>query len=247
MNTMTDLHDAVIEVAVSRVLPKIMAVSAILFGLLPIMWSPATQAGADVMKRIATPMIGGVITSAFLNLLIYPVIYVIWKKRGLKEQEEEEVPFLPPALVPSREGGQRLFKWIAPIIGLGAIFYAGQFAWHKLRPTQISGAPLLTQNVNDLTANLIAPEGQLGQGNNELLIEFRNRNGQLVDVGNVKFDLNMNMPGMQMSSGGTIERTNTPGRYRAKIKADMAGDWNARISFDGPHGHGQQSFSITAK
>jgi Cu(I)/Ag(I) efflux system membrane protein CusA/SilA len=85
MNTMRDLHDAVIEGAVSRVRPKIMAVSAILFGLLPIMWSPAMQAGADVMKRIATPMIGGVITSAFLNLLIYPVIYVIWKKRGLKE------------------------------------------------------------------------------------------------------------------------------------------------------------------
>src|SRR5437868_72761 len=53
MNTMRDLHDAVIEGAVSRVRPKIMAVSAILFGLLPIMWSPATQAGADVMKRIA--------------------------------------------------------------------------------------------------------------------------------------------------------------------------------------------------
>src|SRR5207247_7492038 len=70
MNNMKDLHDAVIEGAVSRVRPKIMAVSAILFGLLPIMWSPAMQAGADVMKRIATPMIGGVVSSAILNLLI---------------------------------------------------------------------------------------------------------------------------------------------------------------------------------
>src|SRR5881398_2109146 len=101
MRNMRDFHDAVIEGAVSRVRPKIMAVSAILFGLLPIMWSPATQAGADVMKRIATPMIGGVITSAFLNLLIYPVIYIMWKNRGLKEQEEEETPLVPPALVPS--------------------------------------------------------------------------------------------------------------------------------------------------
>ena len=247
MNTMRDLHDAVIEGAVSRVRPKIMAVSAILFGLLPIMWSPAMQAGADVMKRIATPMIGGVITSAFLNLLIYPVIYVIWKKRGLKEQEEEEAPFLPPALVPSPEGRQRLFKWIALIIGLIAIFYAGQFALQKLRPTQISGAPFLTQNVNDLTVKFVAREGQLRQGDNEVLIEFRDRNGQLVDVGNVKFDLDMNMPGMQMHSGGSIERTNTPGRYRAKFKIDMSGDWNAKISFDGPHGQGQQGFSITAR
>src|SRR5881296_1769645 len=62
MNNTRDLHDAVIEGAVGRVRPKIMTVCAILFGLLPIMWSPATQAGADVMKRIATPMIGGVVT-----------------------------------------------------------------------------------------------------------------------------------------------------------------------------------------
>ncbi len=248
MNTMRDLHDAVTEGAVSRVRPKIMAVSAILFGLLPIMWSPAMQAGADVMKRIATPMIGGVITSAFLNLLIYPVIYIIWRRRELPEKAEEEAaPFLPPALVVSRENRQRVFKWIALIIGVIAIFYAGQFAWQKLRPTKISGAPFITQNVNDLTANFIAPAGALRRDNNEVMIEFRDRNGQLVDVGNVKFDLDMNMPGMQMHSGGNIERTKTPGRYRAKIKIDMSGDWNAKISFDGPHGQGQQSFSITAK
>src|SRR5438477_12208949 len=64
MNNMKDLHDAVIEGAGSRVRPKIMAVSAILFGWLPIMWSTATQACADVMRRIATPMLGDVITPA---------------------------------------------------------------------------------------------------------------------------------------------------------------------------------------
>src|SRR5205823_14821440 len=127
------------------------------------------------MKRIATPMIGGVITSAFLNLLIYPVIYVIWNKRGLKEQEEEEAPFLPPDIVPSREGRERLFKWIALVVGIIVIFYAGQFAWQKLRPTQISVAPFLTQNVNDLTATFIARKGALRQGNNDVLIEFRDR------------------------------------------------------------------------
>ncbi len=248
MNNMHDLHDAVIEGAVGRVRPKIMTVCAILFGLLPIMWSPVTQAGADVMKRIATPMIGGIVTSAILELLIYPVVYVIWRRRELPDKTEEEpAPLLPPALVVSRQNRQRLFKWIALIIGMVAIFYASQFAWHKLRPTQISGAPFLTQNVNDLTVNFIAREGQLRQGNNELLIEFRDRNGQLVDVGNVKFDIDMNMPGMQMHSSGTIERTNTPGRYRAKIKIDMSGDWTAKFSFDGPHGRGQQTFSITAK
>jgi Cu(I)/Ag(I) efflux system membrane protein CusA/SilA len=90
MNSMRDLHDAVLEGAVQRIRPKIMTVCAILFGLLPIMWSPATQTGADVMKRIATPMIGGVVTSAILELLLYPVIYVLWRRRELPDQSEDE-------------------------------------------------------------------------------------------------------------------------------------------------------------
>ena len=51
------------------------------------MWSPAAQTGADVMKRIATPMIGGVVTSAILELLLYPVIYVLWRRRFLPEEK----------------------------------------------------------------------------------------------------------------------------------------------------------------
>jgi Cu(I)/Ag(I) efflux system membrane protein CusA/SilA len=89
MKSMVDLHAAIHEGAVQRLRPKIMTACAILFGLLPIMWSPITQTGADLMKRIATPMVGGVVTSALLELLVYPVIFLIWKKRGLQEKEEE--------------------------------------------------------------------------------------------------------------------------------------------------------------
>jgi copper/silver efflux system protein len=92
MNTVHDLHDAVMEGAVQRIRPKIMTVCAILFGLLPIMWSPTLQAGADVMKRIAAPMIGGIVTSGVLELLIYPAIYVIWRRRGLPESTEATFP-----------------------------------------------------------------------------------------------------------------------------------------------------------
>jgi len=99
---MRDLHDAVLEGAVQRIRPKIMTVCAILFGLLPIMWSPALQAGADVMKRIAAPMIGGEVTSAILELSIYPVIHVIWRKRELPDQFEVKAPVIPPALIPSK-------------------------------------------------------------------------------------------------------------------------------------------------
>src|SRR5881392_1536635 len=121
MRNMRDLHDAVIEGAVGRVRPKIMTVCAILFGLLPIMWSPVMQAGADVMKRIATPMIGGVVTSAILELLIYPVIYVIWRRRELPDKTEKAAPFVPPELVPLRQMRSRMrsgLKWIALVIAM---------------------------------------------------------------------------------------------------------------------------------
>ena len=99
MNTMADLRAAVKEGAVQRIRPKIMTVSAILFGLLPILWSPVTQAGADVMKRIATPMIGGVVTSAILELMIYPVIFVIWRGRKLKEDEQPNTEWAAVAAI----------------------------------------------------------------------------------------------------------------------------------------------------
>jgi Cu(I)/Ag(I) efflux system membrane protein CusA/SilA len=85
MNTMADLHAAVIEGAVKRIRPQVMTVCAILFGLVPIMWSPVTESGADVMKRIAAPMIGGAITTGIIGLLLYPVIFVLWRKRDLKK------------------------------------------------------------------------------------------------------------------------------------------------------------------
>lgn len=77
MNSLADLQEAVEDGAVKRIRPKMMTVMAILLGLLPIMWGHG--AGADTMKRIAAPMIGGVITSFMLELLIYPVIFTIWK------------------------------------------------------------------------------------------------------------------------------------------------------------------------
>ena len=94
MNSANDLLASIKEGAVERIRPKIMTVCAILFGLLPIMWSPVTQAGADVTKRIATPMVGGVITSAVLELLIYPVLFFLWKVRLLSRRKQGKYP--PP-------------------------------------------------------------------------------------------------------------------------------------------------------
>ncbi len=87
MRNTKDLHDAVMEGAVHRVRPKLMTVMALFMGLIPIMWS--TGAGADVMKRIAAPMIGGLFTSFLLELLIYPVIFYIWKEKELLTTQQE--------------------------------------------------------------------------------------------------------------------------------------------------------------
>ena len=84
LSTPGGLDEAIIHGAVKRVRPKMMTVMAAMAGLLPIMW--ATSAGADVMKRIAAPMIGGLATSFVLELLVYPAIYKLWKQRTeLKE------------------------------------------------------------------------------------------------------------------------------------------------------------------
>jgi Cu(I)/Ag(I) efflux system membrane protein CusA/SilA len=78
LNTEQDLRDAIEHGAVMRVRPKHMTILANLLGLLPIMW--ATGTGSEVAKRIAAPMVGGVATSYLLELLIYPAIYLLWKR-----------------------------------------------------------------------------------------------------------------------------------------------------------------------
>ncbi len=82
LHTKGDLVQAIHHGAVKRIRPKIMTISVIIAGLLPIMWSHG--AGADVMKRIAAPMVGGVVTSGMMELLVYPVIFFIWRARKLK-------------------------------------------------------------------------------------------------------------------------------------------------------------------
>jgi len=84
MLTRGDLVQAIHHGAVKRIRPKVMTIAVIIAGLVPIMWSHG--AGADVMKRIAAPMIGGVVTSGVMELLVFPVIYFMW--RGMKLQKE---------------------------------------------------------------------------------------------------------------------------------------------------------------
>jgi Cu(I)/Ag(I) efflux system membrane protein CusA/SilA len=85
LRTRGDLIEAIIHGAVKRVRPKAMTVFAAMMGLLPIMWSIGT--GADLMKRIAAPMVGGLVTSFLMELLVYPAVYYLWKKKEVSDEE----------------------------------------------------------------------------------------------------------------------------------------------------------------
>ena len=96
MSTFSDLREAVDHGAVQRIRPKTMAVVTTFIALVPILWSSGT--GADVMRRIAAPMVGGLFTSFMGELIVFPAIYFVWRGIGLKhtplfeseEQTDEE-------------------------------------------------------------------------------------------------------------------------------------------------------------
>jgi Cu(I)/Ag(I) efflux system membrane protein CusA/SilA len=95
MRTRHDLQEAIIHGAVKRIRPKAMTVAAAMMGLMPIMWSLGT--GADMMKRVVAPMVGGLATSFILELLVYPPIYEMWKWRSEMKKG---------AVVPALDGAQ---------------------------------------------------------------------------------------------------------------------------------------------
>jgi Cu(I)/Ag(I) efflux system membrane protein CusA/SilA len=90
MRSREDLEAAILHGAVKRVRPKVMTVACAFFGLVPIMFS--TGAGADVMKRIAAPMIGGLFTSFLMELLVYPAVYLLWRWHTEVKKASQAVP-----------------------------------------------------------------------------------------------------------------------------------------------------------
>jgi Cu(I)/Ag(I) efflux system membrane protein CusA/SilA len=78
-----DLREAIVEGAAQRLRPKLMTVATMIIGLVPVLWSTGT--GADVMKRVAAPMVGGLVTSFLLELTVYPAVFAIWKGRALRQ------------------------------------------------------------------------------------------------------------------------------------------------------------------
>jgi Cu(I)/Ag(I) efflux system membrane protein CusA/SilA len=106
MLTKGDLVQAIHHGAVQRIRPKVMTIAVIIAGLLPIMWSHG--AGSDVMKRIAAPMVGGVVTSGIMELLVYPVIFYIWRGWRLAKNSAATLPDEPEIDTPSAAHSQEV-------------------------------------------------------------------------------------------------------------------------------------------
>jgi Cu(I)/Ag(I) efflux system membrane protein CusA/SilA len=97
LRTRHDLRETIVDGAARRLRPKLMTVATMIIGLLPVLWS--TGSGADVMKRIAAPMVGGLVTSFLLELAVYPAIFAIWKGKGLADgNASHESGGEPPAV-----------------------------------------------------------------------------------------------------------------------------------------------------
>ena len=104
-----------------------------------------------------------------------------------------------------------------------------------------------SNSINDLTVRVSDHNGHLRQGDNETTIQFRDAKARLVDVGTVNLQIDSNMPDTKIHRDVLVERTATRGLYRATIQVDTSGDWNMKISYDGPHGRGETTFPVPAE
>ena len=102
---------------------------------------------------------------------------------------------------------------------------------------------------NNLTVSLATSDGVLKRGNTEFTVQFADAAGKPVDVGAVALTFHMPQMGTMhaMNDPATFTTTDTPGVYRGKANLEMAGEWQAQITYEGPKGRGQASFPVTAQ
>jgi Cu(I)/Ag(I) efflux system membrane protein CusA/SilA len=226
--TRKSLEEAVIEGALLRLRPKVMTVSTVVAGLLPIMWS--TRLGAEVMKPIAAPVLGGMLSSLAHVLLVTPVIFFWLRARTLKPEAARARP------------GRR---WIIAIVVTLVIVLAAALVLRRLPGRGATASEPTIQRVQsgELIVLLRSGGGSLHQGHNVFTLEFRSRStNALVDVRDVHLSGAMTMPGMAMSGGIEVQRLG-PGRYHAVGDFGMSGAWRFSLEWNGPAGAGSVSFN----
>ena len=240
------LAGAVMEGALLRLRPKVMTVSTVVAGLLPLMWS--TRVGAEVMKPLATPVLGGMISSLAHVLIVTPVIFY-WLRARRLPPEDEPVPSAGTK-TPSRS---RVV--VGATVAALAIAAAGT-VWYLARTPDrrpgtaeaVPGSVVHRGRSGALDVLVTSETGALALGRSVFFIEFRRSDtSTLVDVGTVAVTGTMSMPGMLMSAGITAVPTGTPGRYRATGEFGMAGAWRMSLEWRGQDGGGSMAFEGTVR
>jgi Cu(I)/Ag(I) efflux system membrane protein CusA/SilA len=235
--TSAALKDAVLEGALLRLRPKVMTVSTVVAGLLPIMWS--TRTGAEVMKPLAAPVLGGMVSSLVHVLIVTPVIFFWLRERrlGLKH----DTLALSEPTVPGRRAA------LIGVVSVVSIVLTVGMTWRHVVGLTDAGHEtaivVKTVRAGDLDIALLSPSGALREGRNSFTIEFR-RTGTttLVDAGTVRASANMTMAGMAMSGGLEVSPTKVEGRYAATGTFPMGGAWQMAIDWNGPAGQGSVRF-----
>jgi Cu(I)/Ag(I) efflux system membrane protein CusA/SilA len=236
--TRAALRDAVVEGALLRLRPKVMTVATVIAGLLPIMWS--TRVGADVMKPLATPVLGGMVSSLVHVLIVTPVIF-FWLRERRLGLEREALP-APDRVAPRRALAIGLIALVAAAGLIAAWRIAGRGGG---RPAASVTDSSIVQTVRSGEVEIVlrSPDAALRQGRNSFTIEFRRPDTSvLLDVGTVRASANMTMPGMVMSSGLQVAPSGVPGRYAATAVFGMSGAWQMAIEWNGPAGQGAVNF-----
>ncbi len=237
--TRAALREAVMEGALLRLRPKVMTVSTVVAGLLPLMWSH--RVGAEVMKPLATPVLGGMVSSLLHVLIVTPAIFSWLRERQLGLGKDP----VGPGEAPSGAASSGLRRGIVVAVIVAVLAVAGRAVWSRMPLTRAPDALPVAQVVaaGPIEVVLRAPGGALTQGRNQFVVEFRRQGATaLIDVGQVRATANMTMPGMAMSGGLEIRPTAVKGRYTVTGEFGMAGAWQWAVEWDGPAGKGSTAF-----
>ena len=197
------------------------------------------------MKPLATPVLGGMISSLLHVLIVTPVIFFWIRERQLGLQDEP----LPAAAAPAI-GTHRIVVSLAIAAALAA---SAVIVWRLSSRAaddpsgSAQGAVVQTVRSGQMEIVLRSPTGTLRSGRNTFTIEFRSPTGGLLDVGTVRASANMPMPGMVMPGNMQVSSAGEPGRYTATAEFGMAGAWQMSIEWNGPAGSGSVSFEGTVQ
>ncbi|MBI1927431.1 efflux RND transporter permease subunit [Candidatus Poribacteria bacterium] len=267
--TKEKLYDAIVEGAVMRVRPKMMTVWTTILGLIPIFWE--TGIGSSVMRRMATPMVGGLVSSLILTLFVIPGVYAIWKGREVRRFAAAggEIPIPAPKVAaqlrsgsprsgpePSEDAGavapsrRRRATTILALVALLALVILGAIIAYKFkadfRRLKDFGSSQ-TQTVGELSISLSPSSLKIGE--NQMKVKVLDTSGKPVTDARVEVIAfmpampSMGMPEMRSQAEGKLRGD----EYVAAVSIPMAGDWEITVNVSTPETKSPAKFRMPAR